>query len=137
MLLEIFRRLAVDDPVFVELVPSGEDAVTTVYFARALGWRGIVIQGDAPVYADLARRLAEHQVPLDFDLLALGPGGRAGWERAGAYRPKVVCALLDGAPAPVDLARSRGYAPLGVESTGSSAFFIRDDLLSRSRFPSA
>ena len=82
VLLELFRRLGVVDPSFVELVPSGEEPVTTVFLARALAWRGVVMQAGAAVYAQLEQLLAQQQVPSGFELLALPPGaGAAGTPR--------------------------------------------------------
>lgn len=133
VLLEIFRRLGVDDPLFVECVAPGESASISVFLSRSLGWRGTVIEGDTAVYADFAARLNYQYVPEDFDLLVLGPDSDPAWSRLAPFRPHVIV-TIDGAAAPRALAASHGYACIGSESHGTSAFFVRDDLVARSRF---
>ncbi len=133
VLLELFRRIGVTDPIFVELVAPGGEAATSTYLARALGWRGIVVPGDAARYAHLPQELAGHGIRPDFELLAFGRDGGAAWERLGHYRPKVVAASLEGEGPPSDVARKRGYALLGIESNRTTAFFVRDDLVARTR----
>ena len=133
ILLELFRRIGTLDPFYVECVSPGSSPSTTVFLARSLGWRGVVIEGTSAAYAQLAQTLKDKAVPADFDLLVLGPGGDPAWARLGSHRPKAIVAT-NGGSAPRALARSQGYAPLGVESSGASAFFVRDDLLERTRF---
>lgn len=133
VLLELFRRLGVEDPAFVECVAPGESPSIGIYLSRSLGWRGIVLDGDSAVYADFAARLRASGVPEEFDLLVLGPGGDPAWSRLAPYRPRVIL-TIDGANAPLALAASHGYTSIGSESHGTSAFFVRDDLVERSRF---
>lgn len=132
VLLELFRRLGTDDPYFVECIGAGDNPSLSVYFSRSLGWGGIVVQGDAAVYADFSAHLLAQSVPQEFDLLALPADSDPAWARLGNYRPKVV--VTAGSRAPVALAQSHGYTSIGAESRGSSTFFVRDDLLARSRF---
>lgn len=135
VLLELFRRLGAEDPYFVECVAPGESPSISVYLSRSLGWRGIVLEGDAAVYAEFATRLRNAGVPDEFELLALSQGADPAWSRLGTHRPKVI--VTAGASAPFALAQSHGYTSIGTESHGSSTFFVRDDLLERSRFPAA
>jgi glycosyltransferase involved in cell wall biosynthesis len=130
VLLELFRRIGTPDPCYVEFADAGADAAISVFLARSLGWRGSVLQGDSAAYASVAERLASTGMPEEFDLLVLGTGGDPAWARLGEYKPKVIV-TRDGAPEP--LARSHGYAYLGSTSAQTSAFFVRDDVLPRTR----
>lgn len=133
VLLELFRRLGAEDPYFVECVANGESPSISVFLSRSLGWRGVVLEGDAAVYADFASRLRGAGVPEEFELLALPHDADPAWSRLGAHRPKVI--VTAGESAPLALAASHGYTSIGTESHGTSTFFVRDDLLERSRFP--
>ena len=133
ILLELFRRLGVDDPYYVECVAPSESASLSTFLSRSLGWRGLLIQADAAVYAEFERRLHESGVPKGFELLVFPAGSDPAWARLGAHRPKVIV-TTDGAKAPKALAASSGYTWIGSESSGTSAFFVRDDLLERARF---
>jgi glycosyltransferase involved in cell wall biosynthesis len=133
VLLEIFRRLGVDDPCVIECVAAGESPSISTYLTRALGWRGVVIEGDAGVYAEFTKCLTDAGVPRDFELLVLPADGDPAWARLIPYRPQVIV-TTDGPNAPKALAAQHGYTWLGSESHGTSAFFLRDDLLERSRF---
>ena len=132
VLLELFRRIGTDDPYFVECVGKGESQSLTAFLSRSLGWRGIVIEADSAGYGEFAARLDAASVPEEFELLALGADGDPAWARLGRHRPKVV--VTRGPDAPIALAESHGYTCIGHESHGTSAFFVRDDLLPRARF---
>jgi len=132
VLLELFRRLGVDDPLYIECVANGESESISVYFSRALGWRGAVIEGDTAAYADFSTKLRAAGPPQEFELLALGPNSDPAWSRLAPYKPKVI--VTPGNDAPKALATSAGYTCIGIESHGSSAFFVRNDLVERSRF---
>ena len=132
VLLELFRRLGTEDPYFVECIGAGESPSLSVYFERSLGWRGIVVQGDAAVYADFSERLRSRSVPEELDFLALPADSDPAWAHLDSYRPKVI--VTAGSRAPLALAQSHGYASIGTESRGSSTFFVRGDLLARTRF---
>ena len=133
VLLELFRRLGVDDPLYIECVAPGESESISVFFSRSLGWRGAIIEGDTAAYADFSSRLGAAVPTQDFELLALGPNSDPAWSRLAPYKPKVI--VTPGSDAPLALASSAGYACIGIESKGSSAFFVRNDLVERSRFP--
>ncbi|MGH7661834.1 MAG: glycosyltransferase, partial [Vulcanimicrobiaceae bacterium] len=135
VLLELFRRLGTEDPFFVECVSTGESPTISVFLSRSLGWRGAVLEGDAAVYAEFAARLSGAGVADEFELLALPRDADPAWSRLGAFRPKAI--VIAGGDAPRALAASHGYTSIGTESRGSSTFFVRDDLLERSRFPAA
>lgn len=135
VLLELFRRLGAEDPYFVECVAPGESPSISIYLSRSLGWRGVVLEGDTGVYADFAARLRRAGVPDEFELLALSHDADPAWSRLGGHRPKVI--VTAGSNAPLALASSHGYTSIGTESGGTSTFFVRDDLLERSRFPAA
>ena len=136
VLLELFRRLGVDDPIFVECVTPGGEPSISVFLSRALGWRGAVLRADSALYAEFASHLATANVPKQFELLVLTAESDPAWSRFGDFRPKVVV-TTDGASAPRALAESHGYTYIGSESHGTSAFFVRSDLLERSRFQAA
>ncbi|MBV8424214.1 MAG: glycosyltransferase, partial [Candidatus Eremiobacteraeota bacterium] len=71
ILLELFRRLGVEDPAFAECVAPGSNASISVFLSRSLGWRGVVIEGDSAVYSDFAARLRGQGMPEEFDLFVL------------------------------------------------------------------
>jgi hypothetical protein len=103
-----------------------------VFFSRALGWRGAVIEGDSAAYAEFSEKLRSVGPPEEFELLALGPNSDPAWSRLAPYTPKVIVTV--GKDAPKALAASAGYTCIGIESNGTSAFFVRADLVQRSRF---
>ncbi len=65
--------------------------------------------------------------PEEFELLVLGPNSDPAWSRLAPYRPKVI--VTAGKDAPKALASSAGYTCIGIESHGTSAFFVRNDLV--------
>lgn len=132
VLLELVRRLGVEDPCYVECVAPGESESISTFFSRALGWRGGVIEGDSASYADFSAKLKSVGPPEEFELLVLAPNSDPAWSRLAPYRPKVI--VTAGKDAPNALAASAGYTCIGIESHGTSAFFVRDDLVQRSRF---
>jgi glycosyltransferase involved in cell wall biosynthesis len=133
VLLELFRRIGVDDPTYIEFVAPGESESISVFFSRAMGWRGNVIEGDSAAYAEFSQKLKAAGPPQEFELLALGPDSDPAWSRLAPYKPKVI--VTAGSDAPKALASSAGYTCIGVESKGSSGFFVRSDLVQSSRFP--
>jgi glycosyltransferase involved in cell wall biosynthesis len=133
ILLELFRRLGVDDPHFVECVGSGDGASLSTFLSSSLGWRGVVFECDTAAFAQFGTRLSAAGVPREFELLVLPAHGDPAWSRLNSYRPKVIV-TTDGANAPKALASAHGYTWIGSESRGSSALFVRDDLRERARF---
>jgi len=132
ILLELFRRLGVEDPLYIECVAPGESESISVFFSRSLAWRGAIIEGDTAAYADFSNRLRTAGPTQEFELLVLGPDSDPAWSRLAPYKPKVI--VTPGKDAPKALASSAGYTCIGIESKGSSAFFVRNDLVERSRF---
>ncbi|HEY1728427.1 MAG TPA: glycosyltransferase [Candidatus Baltobacteraceae bacterium] len=132
VLLELFRRLGVEDPSYIECVANGESQSISVFFSRSLGWRGAVIECDTATYADFAAKLSSVGPPTDFELLALGSYSDPAWSRLVPFKPKVI--VTPGNNPPKALASSTGYTCIGIESKGTSAFFVRNDLALRSRF---
>ena len=133
ILLELFRRLGVDDPYFVECVSSGETASLSTFLSRSLAWRGVVLECDTAVFAQFAKHLSGAGVRKEFELLVLPRHADPVWSRLDSYQPKVIV-TSDGTNPAKALAASHRYAWIGSESRGSSAFFVRDDLRERARF---
>ena len=79
----------------------------------------------------------EHGVAAGFDLLAIAGTDAAAalWQAVASYRPRAVVAQSAPLDTLLDVARSEGYAFLGTDTSGSSAFFVRRDLLALSGFP--
>jgi glycosyltransferase involved in cell wall biosynthesis len=124
MLHELFARLRVVDPFFVEFgVETGLEC-NSAFFARQLGWHGLMMEGDPTLHATLrdnyralpgvrtvqamvtreniAALFAEAGVPGDFDLLSIDVDGNDYhlWSALGAYRPRVVVIEINGAYPP-------------------------------------
>ena len=114
MLLEIFRRLRVVNPFFVEFgVESGSEC-NAALLARRYAWSGLMLEGDPGLFARLQEAykelpnvrtahafvtrenirdlFREHGVPLEFDLLSIDTDGNDYylWEALEGYRPRVV-----------------------------------------------
>jgi hypothetical protein len=114
VLAEITRRLGVETGYFVEFgIETGAEG-NCVYLANILGWRGLFMEGDPAMFAELSRKysfnpnvatanalvspenidevLRAQAVPDDFDILAIDVDGNDYWVWQGmrTYRPKVV-----------------------------------------------
>ena len=111
---EITRRLGIEMGYFVEFgIETGVEG-NCVFLANILGWRGLFMEGDAAMFAELSRKyrfnpkvatanalvspenidevLRAQAVPDDFDILAIDVDGNDYWVWQGVrtYRPKVV-----------------------------------------------
>jgi glycosyltransferase involved in cell wall biosynthesis len=163
MLMELFARLRVTSPYFVEFCGGAGAACTSIVLARAFGWPGLLIESDVTHYAalgqtaatlpnartlqanivtgrDVATVLAENGVSTGFDLFALSAGTAAVILPAvtTAYRPRVM--VLRQEPGDLGLTAivaeiRTSYAFLGLDASGSSAFFVRRDLHQLTDFP--
>jgi glycosyltransferase involved in cell wall biosynthesis len=163
MLMELFARLRVSSPYFVELCSGAGAACTSTVLARAFGWPGLLIESDATRYAtlletavtlpntrmlharavtgrDVAALLAANGVSPGFDLFALTvtEGIAILPDASTGYRPRVVVLRLE----PGDLALAAivaeihaSYAFLGLDASGSSAYLVRRDLHELTGFP--
>ncbi len=124
LLLELFSRLRVVDPYFVEFgVETGEEC-NAALLARRYGWSGLMIEGDPEKYERLRANFAElpkvrtaqafvtreniaaifreQGVPAGFDLLSIDTDGNDYylWEALADYRPRVVIIEINGAYPP-------------------------------------
>lgn len=124
ILLELFARLRVVDPFFVEFGVETGDECNTALLAKSYGWKGVMIEGDdasfetlrknysslpnvRPVHArvtreNIAQLFAENGVPRDLDLLSIDVDGNDYylWEALADYRPRVVVIEFNPAFAP-------------------------------------
>ena len=134
---EITRRLGIETGYFVEFgIESGAEG-NCVFLANILGWRGLFLEGDAAMFAELNRKyrfnpnvatanalmspeniddvFRAQAVPDDFDLLAIDVDGNDYWVWQGlrSYRPKVVIieynAALDPSKLLVQPFRNEGW----------------------------
>jgi glycosyltransferase involved in cell wall biosynthesis len=174
LILELFARLRVSDPFFVEFGVKTGDECTTALLAKTYLWKGVMTEDDGAAFAalrqnysaypnvrpvqirptreNIAALFAANAVPRDFDLLAIGIGGNGYhlWEAVAEYRARVVIVEYNPAYPPPQqnnddygasltsltlLAARQGYALIGLESKGASAFFVRRDLLEITGFP--
>jgi hypothetical protein len=163
ILVELFARLRSSRPYFVELGAGAGEHGNGAALARMFGWHGLFIEGNATIYEQLvenyrtlprvhthcamadretiARIFDEHQVPHTLDLLSIDVAGTDAhlWEALAAYAARVVVIAFppDGASLAslAALGDRLGYALLGIESAGVSAFFVRRDLLPTVGFP--
>jgi hypothetical protein len=185
IIAEVTRRLDVETGYFVEFgVETGSEG-NCVFLANILGWRGLFMESDPAMFAELSRKyrfnpkvatakalvspenieeiLRAHDVPDDFDILAIDVDGNDYWVWQGVrtYQPKVVIieynAGLDPSKLLVQpfrrepwdgtnyfgaslgamnaLAAEKGYRLVYTELAGVNAFFVRCDLAAH--FPSA
>jgi glycosyltransferase involved in cell wall biosynthesis len=118
MLFELFARLRVPQPFYVEIgVPVQSKPLTTL-FAERLAWRGVIVAEPA---APLAAALRD--LPSEVDLLVLGAAAPVNvWETLGPTRPRVVVS----AAADPDLA---AYTAVAREQQTGNTVFLRTDLL--------
>ena len=137
IIAEITRRLGIETGYFVEFgIESGAEG-NCVFLANILGWRGLFIEGDPAMFAELSRKYSfnanvatanalmspdnidevfrAQAVPDDFDILAIDVDGNDYWLWRGlrTYRPKVVVieynAGLDPSQALVQPLTSKGW----------------------------
>jgi len=124
MLVELFSRLRVVDPFFVEFgVETGEEC-NAALLARRYGWSGLMLEGNPATYEQLRANFAqfpnvrtarafvnreniaglfrEHGVPTEFDLLSIDTDGNDYylWEALEGYRPRVVVIEINAAYPP-------------------------------------
>jgi hypothetical protein len=137
IIAEITRRLGIETGYFVEFgIETGAEG-NCVFLANILGWRGLFLEGDAAMFAELSRKyrfnpnvaaanalmspenidevFRAEAVPDDFDILAIDVDGNDYWVWQGmrTYRPKVVIieynAALDPAKQLVQPFRNEGW----------------------------
>jgi glycosyltransferase involved in cell wall biosynthesis len=164
ILLEIFGRLRVTDPAFAEISTTASNVgllirmsrwrgvIVTTDEARAAELRAayaafpdVRIVAQTPTRANLTDLFATNGVRADVDLISIAaPGDDFDFRQAlQHYRPRVIAAALggNGGDAGAGLAAfsalgtERGYALLGVDRSGATAFFIRNDLLALCGLP--
>jgi glycosyltransferase involved in cell wall biosynthesis len=114
IILELFARLRVKDPFFVEFGAEAGVECNTAHLARAYGWKGVMIEGGGasfehlqknyadfpnvkPVHAMITREnirsiFASAGVPKDLDLLSIDVDGNDYhlWEALAEYHARVV-----------------------------------------------
>lgn len=146
--------------VLIEGDPAAFRALARTY-AGVTGLRLVNAYVDAENIAALFR---EHGVPSAFDLLSIDIDGNDYWiwEALAAYRPRVVVIEYNAAHPPPErwvmaydpahrwagggyygaslasleaLGTRLGYALIGTDDNGVNAFFVRENLLGRVRFP--
>jgi glycosyltransferase involved in cell wall biosynthesis len=120
MLYELFLRLRVVDPFFVELGAADEGGAPSTLFAEHGNWNGFVVADEAGM------RRALEQAPAGFDLLSLGSSApEAAWIRFAPLRPRVVIG-----PDPIAaLAGPLGYTLLAREPHAHRSIALRSDLI--------
>jgi glycosyltransferase involved in cell wall biosynthesis len=134
LFMELFGRLRVTEPFLVEFGAAADSNGAAL--AERIGWGSLRV-AVAPPAAAAAQLLRDNNVAVGFDLLAIADAQDAAalWQSVASYRPRAVvvqAAPLDGL---MDVARAEGYAFLGRDTSESSAFFVRRDLLALSGFP--
>ncbi len=124
ILLELFARLRIADPFFVEFGTGDGTELNARLLAQTYGWKGILIEGNDGKYAQLeqtyretpavttvraiitaeniAALLAEYGAPREFDLLSVDIDGNDYyvWEALAEYRPRVAVIEFNGAYPP-------------------------------------
>ncbi|MGH7717012.1 MAG: glycosyltransferase, partial [Vulcanimicrobiaceae bacterium] len=160
ILIELFRHLGIGEtPFFIE-VGAGDGLVSNARVAAlSLGWSGMMVESDPALFArlrdnyarvanvrtlqaqgnfeNLAELLARSETPATLDLLSIRKGSDSIWMTLGqAYRARVVLVTgNDDSAALAATAGSLGYAFIGRDSSGTSAFFVQTAELDRSWFP--
>jgi hypothetical protein len=164
VLLEIFARLRVADPEFAEIGATSSNVGLLIRMSRWRGvvvstdtarvaelqtayaaFPNVRVIAQIPTRENLADVLAAAGVRDDVDLISIAaPGDDFDFLQAlERYRPRVMAVGISGDVAETgaslaslfDLATQRGYALLGVDRTGATAFFLRTDLLALCGLP--
>ena len=163
LLIELFARLRVPDPYFVEICAGAGTACTSIVLARAFGWSGLLVAGDEAELAALAETLAgftnvrtlhaairsaadalallaAHGIRKDPDLLALSAADAVDVLAAitGVYQTRVVVVRMQPEAPSVPVIANilhTSHAFIGLDSSGSSAYFVRRDLCELVSFP--
>lgn len=139
---ELFGRLRVVAPFFVELAAGTGEHGAAALLVRRCGWDGLMVEGDAAACDLLRERYRDapgvcgatafdpRVVPPTFDLLALGESDPSTWEALSDYRPRAVTATssASGIAGLVRVAERLGYTLLAQTGRGCAAF-LRDDLV--------
>ena len=133
VVLELFRRLTVNEPLFVEFNATGSADLASVF--EAMRWNGVVANPAAYAPEDLDSLLRSHGVREDFDLLALASGDIAAiWNALGNLRPRaVLCAGTLQSPAD-RAAQQLGYGCIARETSNGDALYLRNDLVELAGF---
>ncbi len=122
IILELFKRLRIDRPSFVELTDATAPNTPARLLGDGLGWRRAT-----PTDADSG-----------FDLLALGNADSLkAWQQIATLRPRAVSCAGDARAAFLAVAIPAGYACVAVERLRGDALFVRNELLDVSGFKSA
>jgi glycosyltransferase involved in cell wall biosynthesis len=117
ILLELFRRLGVENPTFFE----NEQAEIARTAVLATGMRWTLFE----------RGGTEHKL----DILSLSGSDAAGtWDALDSYRPRAVACAADVFEDLLPVASRLGYAHLVTETLRGDALFLRNDLIERAGF---
>ena len=131
VLRELFARITVTDPQYLEINPVGEVELAAV--PAAFQWHGVALAPSNP--QTLALQLSAHGIREGFDLLALGGADAAStWETLFRMQPRAVAcsAMLRSVLEPI--ATTLGYARIATEQQAGDALFLRGDLLGVAAF---
>jgi hypothetical protein len=185
ILQEIFRRIGTTNRQFVEFGVESGVQCNCAYLAREKGWSGLFMEADEADFAKLETNyrpfpgvccrktkvssanieqlLADHQVPVEPDLLSIDIDGNDYWvwKAIRNWRPRVVAVEYNPFHLPPKkwvmkedpnyvwkrttyfgasltsltlLGREKGYTLVGTDSMGVNAFFVRDDCRGDGRF---
>ena len=156
ILLELFARLGVAEPTFVELTDGAPIAAAPV-LARGMRWRGLVFERNPGSFPGVKTSYAEsprtkfffqpfsaatvpETVRLNgmkdgFDLLSLGCGDAIELLRSlSSFHPRVVVCDAKAASLVQTVASELGYTSAARETSRGDALFVRSDLGERAGF---
>jgi len=131
VLRELFARMTVTDPHYLEINPNGKAVLTAVL--AAFQWNGVVLAPSDP--ETLTLQISAHGIREGFDVLALGCEDAAStWETLATLRPRAVASsgVLRSALEPI--ATQLGYARIATEQQDGDSIFLRSDLLGAAAF---
>jgi hypothetical protein len=132
ILLELFRRIGVRNPTFVELNEHADVVRSSVL--TQLRWSGVVGARKDFTPSAISNLLAAGGIATEFDLLSLGCEDSETIWRALGRRPRVVACSAEVFRSLIPVAELLGYAHIATESTRADAVFVRDDLIELSAF---
>ena len=159
MLIELFARIGVGHPFFVEIGAGSGEHASARLLATRYGWPGLMLEADATCFeslqavyeqipavrtlplaasaTDVVGVMQEYGVPQAFDLLSIDRGDASEvWEAMASYAPRVVLLMGDHANmrAHAVLGSTLGYALVALDSSETCRVFLRRELLAGSAF---
>lgn len=136
ILLELFRRITVQSPQFVEITWEPKPQLASI-LAEGMRWNGVLLNPSMRETAALEAVLRSAGIRDGFDLLAIACDGDAAvWKVVQALRPRALV-TADSADAPHAALRALDYTFIVREEQSGHSLFVRNDLVEAAGFTPA